>query len=37
LLDRALSIRHEAEDPDDLFPDRLSLPGLVNSCRQLIK
>jgi hypothetical protein len=37
LLDRALSIRHEAEDPDDLFPDRLSLTGLVNSCRQLIK
>jgi predicted nucleotidyltransferase len=37
LLDRALSIRHEAADPDDLFPDRQSLPGLVDSCRQLTK
>ena len=36
LLDRALAVRHRAEDPDSLFPDRHSLTGLVDSCRRLM-
>ena len=37
VLDRALAVRHRAEDPDSLFPDRHLLPGLVESCRRLME
>ncbi len=37
LLDRALEVRLQAAAPDILFPDRQSLPGLVHSCRHLMK
>lgn len=37
LLDRALAVRHRAEDPDSLFPDRHLLPGLVRSCSLLME
>jgi len=36
LLGRALAIRHRADDPDSLFPDRHLLTGLVESCRRLM-
>tara|TARA_R110000787_G_scaffold47266_6_gene114532 strand:+ start:958 stop:1683 length:726 start_codon:yes stop_codon:yes gene_type:complete len=37
LFDRALAVRHRAEDPDSLLPDRHSLPGLVEACRRLME
>lgn len=37
VLDRALAVRHRAEDPDSLFPDRHLLLGLVESCRLLME
>lgn len=37
LLDRALKVRHQAANPDILFPDRQLLTALMESCRQLMK
>ena len=36
LLGRALQCRHDAADPDRLFPDRLALPGQYTACAQLM-
>ena len=36
LVSRAFRCRDEARDPDELFPDRASLPGQVDACRRMI-
>ena len=36
LVSRALRCRDAARDPDELFPDRTSLPGQVDACRRMI-
>ena len=37
LLVRAFRIRLDATDPDPLFEDRKSLPGLVEACAEMMQ